>query len=119
MRDATRGGLATVLNEFAEASGVRIRLLEEALPVRPEVRGMCELLGLDPLYLANEGRLVAVVPGEARETALQTMRDHPAGREAMVVGEVEPGSPRVTLQTAFGGQRILDMLVGEQLPRIC
>ena len=119
MRDATRGGLATVLNEFAEASGVRIRLFEEALPVRPEVRGMCELLGLDPLYLANEGRLVAVVPGEARDAALQAMRDHPAGREAVVVGEVEAGSPRVTLQTAFGGQRILDMLVGEQLPRIC
>ena len=119
MRDATRGGLATVLNEFAEASGVRIRLFEEALPVRPEVRGMCELLGLDPLYLANEGRLVAVVPDEAREAALQAMRDHPAGREAVVVGEVETGSPRVTLQTAFGGQRILDMLVGEQLPRIC
>ncbi len=120
MRDATRGGLATVLNEFAEASAAMISMDEEALPIRPEVRGMCELLGLDPLYLANEGKLVAVVPADATDTLLAAMRSHPAGRHSAVIGQVESGQPgRVVLQTAFGGKRIVDMLVGEQLPRIC
>lgn len=120
LRDATRGGVATVLNEFAQASGTAMRIEERALPIREEVRGICEILGLDPLYLANEGRLVAVVPGGSAETVLSAMRAHPAGREAAIVGEVLQGPPgTVTLATGFGGERIVDMLVGEQLPRIC
>jgi len=120
LRDATRGGLATVLNEFAVASRVGIYLRESAIPIREVVRGACEILGLDPLYLANEGKLAAIVPGNAADAVLAAMRDHPAGREAAIVGEVtaEPvGS--VILSTAFGGDRVVDMLVGEQLPRIC
>jgi hydrogenase expression/formation protein HypE len=120
LRDATRGGLATVLNEFAAASGVGIRLREAAVPVNDTVRGACEILGLDPLYLANEGKLVAVVPGEAADAVLTAMRAHPAGREAAIVGEVTPTpAGSVILSTAFGGDRVVDMLVGEQLPRIC
>jgi len=120
LRDATRGGLATVLNEFADSSGVGIRLHEDALPVRPEVRGACEILGLDPLYMANEGKLVAVVPRCRAEATLAAMRRHPAGAEAAIVGEVlaEPAG-RVVLQTRYGSERVVDMLVGEQLPRIC
>lgn len=120
LRDATRGGLATVANEFAAASGVGIRLWEAALPVHEAVRGASEILGLDPLYLANEGKLVAVVPGSRAEALVAAMRAHPAGREAAIVGEVcaEPAG-RVILATAFGGERVVDMLAGEQLPRIC
>ncbi len=120
MRDATRGGLATVLNEFAQSSGVGIRLNEAAIPVRPEVNGVCELLGLDPLYLANEGKLVVVVPASQVEAVLAAMRSHPAGTDASLIGEVV-ASPRgvVMLQTTFGAGRIVDMLVGDQLPRIC
>ena len=120
MRDATRGGLATVLNEFAVASQVGIRVREAALPINEVVRGACEILGLDPLYLANEGKLAAVVPGKWAGAVLAAMRAHPAGREAAIVGEVtaEPAGS-VILSTAFGGDRIVDMLVGEQLPRIC
>lgn len=120
LRDATRGGVATVLNEFATASQVGIRLRESTLPVRPAVRGACEILGLDPLYLANEGKLVAVVPREATEAVLAAMRAHPAGVEAALIGEVvEAPRAAVLLDTVFGGQRVVDMLVGEQLPRIC
>jgi len=120
LRDATRGGLATVLNEFAAASRVCIRLREAAVPVNEVVRGACEILGLDPLYLANEGKLVAVVPGDAAEAVLAAMREHPAGREAAIVGEVTAApAGSVILSTAFGGDRVVDMLVGEQLPRIC
>lgn len=120
LRDATRGGLATVLNEFAVASNVGIYLREAAIPVNDVVRGACEILGLDPLYLANEGKLVAVVPGAAADAVLAAMRAHPAGREAAIVGEVTPEpSGSVILSTAFGGDRVVDMLVGEQLPRIC
>ena len=120
LRDATRGGVATVLNEFASASQVGIRLHERALAVKPAVRGACEILGLDPLYLANEGKLVAVVPREAAEAVLAAMRAHPAGADAAIVGEVvEAPRGRVLLDTLFGGQRVVDMLVGEQLPRIC
>lgn len=120
LRDATRGGLATVLNELAAASGVGIRIDEQSLPVRDDVRGMCEILGLDPLYLANEGKLVAVVPAAAAGAALEAMRRHPAGAASRVIGEVVPAPrPRVTLRTAFGSERVVDMLVGEQLPRIC
>ena len=120
IRDATRGGAATVLNELAEASAVAITIDEPATPIRPAVRGMCELLGLDPLYLANEGTLVAVVPAAERDAALAALRAHPFGRAAAVIGEVAAGpAGRVTMRTVLGGQRIVDMLVGEQLPRIC
>lgn len=120
LRDATRGGLATVLNEFAVSSKVGIRLQESALPLKAEVRGACELLGLDVLYMANEGKLVAVVPRETAPAVLAAMRAHPAGADAAIVGEVlaEPAG-HVVLNTAFGGERVVDMLVGEQLPRIC
>lgn len=120
LRDATRGGLATVLNEFAIASKVCMRLHERALPIRPEVRGACELLGLDVLYMANEGKLVAVVPRESAEVVLAAMQAHPAGGEAVIVGEVlaDPAG-HVVMNTLFGGERVVDMLVGEQLPRIC
>lgn len=120
LRDATRGGVATVLNETASASRVGIRLRESALPIAEPVRGACEILGLDPLYLANEGKLVAIVPRAAGDAVLAAMRAHPTGREAAIVGEVIDGpAGAVVLQTAFGGERMVDMLVGEQLPRIC
>ncbi len=120
LRDATRGGLATVLNEFASSSQVGIRIQEAAIPLRAEVRGMCEILGLDPLYLANEGKLVAIVPNERADPLLQAMRQHPAGKDSQIIGEVvATPAERVILETGFGGERIVDMLVGEQLPRIC
>jgi len=120
MRDATRGGVATVLNEFAVSSGVAIRIQENALPIREEVKGACEILGLDPLYLANEGKLVALVPAHAAQRVLAAMHAHPAGTRAAIIGEVvaQPAGI-VVLHTVFGGQRIVDMLTGEQLPRIC
>ena len=120
LRDPTRGGLATTLNEFAEASDVAIRIYEERIPVREEVQGACEILGLDPLYVANEGKLVAIVAAEIAEPMLQRMRKHPLGCDSCIIGEVEP-EPRgiVSMVTGFGGTRIVDMLVGEQLPRIC
>ncbi len=120
MRDATRGGIATVLNEFAQTSDCAIRIDENALPIRPAVRGMCEILGLDPLYLANEGKVIAIVPGEQAESVLSAMRACPEGEHSAVIGEVLAApAQRVVLSTGFGGERIVDMLVGEQLPRIC
>jgi hydrogenase expression/formation protein HypE len=120
MRDPTRGGLATTLNEFAASSGVGIILEEAAIPVRPEVRGACEVLGIDPMYVANEGKLVAVVPAEVANTVVAAMRSHPQGREAAIIGEVVAGNRGlVAMRTALGAQRIVDMPVGEQLPRIC
>jgi hydrogenase expression/formation protein HypE len=120
LRDATRGGLATVLNEFAVSSGVGIRIHERAVPMREAVRGACEILGLDPLYLANEGKLAAIVPPASAQVVLDAMRAHPAGRDAAIIGEVTEGSRnRVVLETHFGGDRIVDMLVGDPLPRIC
>jgi len=120
LRDATRGGVATVLNEFAEASGVGIEIDETALPLREAVKGFCEILGLDPVYLANEGKLVLVLPETQAEAALAAMRAHPAGRDATRIGRIVDGPPgRVVMNTMLGGQRIVDMLVGEQLPRIC
>jgi len=120
LRDATRGGLASVLNELAEASRVGIGIEEDLTPICPEVKGFCEILGLDPLYLANEGKIVAVVPGAEVEAALAAMQGHPFGAGACRIGEVRGGPPgRVTMKTCFGGERIVDMLVGEQLPRIC
>jgi hydrogenase expression/formation protein HypE len=120
MRDATRGGLATVLNEFALSSEVGIRLYEQALPVREEVQGICELLGLDFLYMANEGKLVTVVPNNQAEKVLAAMKSHPAGKDAVIIGEViDSPSGVVIMETIFGTDRIVDMLVGDQLPRIC
>jgi hydrogenase expression/formation protein HypE len=120
LRDATRGGIATVLNEFAGASRVGIQIRERAIPIRDPVRGACEILGLDPLYLANEGKLVAVIPAQHADQVVAAMRGHPAGADAAIIGEVtrEPAG-MVVMQTTFGGERIVDMLVGEQLPRIC
>lgn len=120
MRDPTRGGLATTLNEFACASRVGIEIHEEAIPVRPEVRGACEVLGIDPLFVANEGKLVAVVPGPVADAMVAAMRRHPVGRDAVVIGEVlADNQGMVTMRTSLGAQRIIDMPVGEQLPRIC
>ncbi|NIV35760.1 MAG: hydrogenase expression/formation protein HypE [Anaerolineae bacterium] len=120
LRDPTRGGLATALNELATRSQVGVEIDEEALPVREPVRAACELLGLDPLYVANEGKLVAIVAHEAADVALATLRSHCNGREAAIIGRVKESHPgRVVLQTALGARRLLDMLVGEQLPRIC
>jgi hydrogenase expression/formation protein HypE len=120
IRDATRGGLATVLNEAARASGVGIEISETATPLREEVKAFCEILGLDPLYLANEGKIVCVVPKEEEAAALGALRGHPLGRRAAIIGYVTHEPPgRVVMNTAFGGQRIVDMLVGDQLPRIC
>jgi len=120
MRDATRGGLATVLNEFTQSAGVGIRINEEVLPIQEEVAGLCELLGLDPLYLTNEGKLVVVVPRSRAEIVLQTMQNHPLGKESQIIGEAIAQPPGIVLlKTAFGTERILDMLSGDQLPRIC
>ncbi|MGK7923714.1 MAG: hydrogenase expression/formation protein HypE [Spirulina sp.] len=120
LRDATRGGLATVLNEFALSSEMGIRLSESSLPVREEVSGVCELLGLDPLYLANEGKLVAVVPATDADNVLAAMRSHPTGKNSQKIGEVIDSPPGVVImETIFGSDRIVDMLVGDQLPRIC
>ena len=119
-RDATRGGLASALNEIAEASGVSLTIDESVLPLRKEVKGVCEILGLDPLYLANEGTLVLFVPPDQAEAALAAMRDTAAGKGAVAIGTAGDGIPgRVDMKTVFGGSRIVDMLVGEQLPRIC
>jgi hydrogenase expression/formation protein HypE len=120
MRDPTRGGLAAALNELAQLSRVGFRLAEAAIPVRPEVAAACELLGLDPLHVANEGKLVAIVAPRSAEAVLAAMRAHPLGRDAALIGEVVADEQRfVELTTAFGGGRILDWLAGEQLPRIC
>jgi hydrogenase expression/formation protein HypE len=120
LKDPTRGGVATSLNEIALAAEVAIALDETAIPVRPEVRGACEILGLDPLTIANEGRLLACVAPEVADTALAALRGHPLGREAAIIGEVqrEPATI-VFLRTEIGGRRVLDMLVGDPLPRIC
>ena len=119
-RDATRGGVASVLNEIARSADVGIAIDETALPLRAEVKGVCEMLGLDPLYLANEGTLVAFVPPEQADAALEAMRAHPAGQGATRIGvATEAHAGTVVMNTVFGGRRIVDMLVGEQLPRIC
>jgi hydrogenase expression/formation protein HypE len=120
MRDPTRGGLSSALNEIAAASNVGVVLVEDRVPVRTDVRGACELLGLDPLYVANEGKLVAIVAREAAEAVLGTMRSHPLGNNAAIVGEVVAEHPRVvTERSRIGGERIVALLSGEQLPRIC
>jgi hydrogenase expression/formation protein HypE len=120
LRDPTRGGVATALNDIARRSGVGVVLDEAAIAVREPVRGVCELLGLDPLYVANEGVLLAVVPAADAPRVVAAMRAHPEGREARVVGDVvEDTAALVVLATAVGGRRIVEMLQGEQLPRIC
>lgn len=120
LRDPTRGGLGATLNEIAAQSGVEIELEEERLPIRPAVRGACELLGLDPLYLANEGKLLAVVPEDQAKAALQALRGHDYGAHAALVGRVRQAPrPRVILRTPLGTTRLVDWLSGEQLPRIC
>ena len=120
MRDPTRGGLAATLNEIAHQSDVGVRIAEGAIPVKPSVAAACELLGLDPLYVANEGKLVAVVAPEDAQILLATMREHPLGAEAAIIGEIVADQNRfVQMTTSFGGGRIVDWLSGEQLPRIC
>jgi hydrogenase expression/formation protein HypE len=120
LRDPTRGGVATTLNEIARQSGVGIRLFEETLPIREDVSGACELLGMDPLYVANEGKLLACVPADAVQAVLEAMLCHPLGRQACRIGEVVAGDTgRVFLRTRIGAHRLVDMLRGEQLPRIC
>jgi hydrogenase expression/formation protein HypE len=120
LRDPTRGGLGTTLNEIARAGGVGIRIVERDVPVPEIVASACSLLGLDPLYVANEGKLVAVVPAEDAERVLAAMRSHENGHDARVIGRCIDDHPRmVTAQTSLGGERVIDMPIGEQLPRIC
>lgn len=120
LRDPTRGGLAATLNEIAHQSGVGVELVESALPIRGEVKSACELLGLDPLYVANEGKLIAICPPEDAERLLAVMRAHPKGKDSAIVGQVLD-DPRcfVRMKTQLGGTRMVDWLAGEQLPRIC
>lgn len=120
LRDPTRGGLASALNELAAASGVGIEVEESAVPIRPAVAAACEMLGLDPFYVANEGKLIAVLPAEVADAVLEAMHAHPLGREAARIGRVVAEHPGIVIaRTGIGGSRIVDTLVGEQLPRIC
>ncbi len=120
LRDATRGGVATILNEIAKAADVGVVVCEDAIPVRDEVRGAAELLGIDPMYVACEGRMVVVVDGDCAEAALAALRKHPLGQHAAIIGQVVPEPAGIVqLKTAFGGTRIVDLLVGDPLPRIC
>jgi len=120
MRDPTRGGLSSALNEIAAQSSVGVELIESKIPVREEVRGACELLGLDPLYVANEGKLIAIVAPEVADLVLSAMRQHPLGKNSNIIGTVSGKQPgAVTMRTALGTTRIVDMLPGDQLPRIC
>jgi len=120
LRDPTRGGVSSTLNEIAEQSRVAIQLEESAIPIREEVRGACEMLGLDPLYVANEGKLIAIVAPEAADAVLGAMRSHPLGKKSEIIGTVFASeSPIVTIRTALGTSRCVDMLAGDQLPRIC
>jgi len=119
MRDPTRGGVGVTLNEIATAAKARFVLEEERLPVRESVRGVCEILGFDPLYLANEGKALLVVDASTAEDVLAVLREHPLGREAAIVGEVADGKPGVRMRTLAGGLRAVDYPVGDQLPRIC
>jgi hydrogenase expression/formation protein HypE len=120
MRDPTRGGVATSLNELARDTGLAISILEEQIPVRDEVRGACELLGLDPLHIANEGQFLAVIAGEYADAAMNALQQADGGTEARIIGEVrEQPASAVLVTTRYGGSRIVDMLVGDPLPRIC
>ena len=120
MRDPTRGGVGTVLNELARDSGCGVVLWEERIPIRDVVNGACEILGIDPLYVANEGKLLAVVAPEAADAALESLRGLEGGEDAQIIGEVREEPARmVVMHTRFGGTRMIDMLVGDPLPRIC
>jgi len=120
LRDPTRGGVATTLKEIARQSRAGIVLDETALPLKPAVKGVCAILGLDPLYVANEGKLLAIVAAEAANAVLERMKGHPLGRDAAIIGEVTGENPgRLELETVIGGRRAVEMLAGEQLPRIC
>jgi hydrogenase expression/formation protein HypE len=120
LRDPTRGGVATALNEIAKASSSGMLLSEPSIPLQESVRGACEILGLDPLYVANEGKLLAIVAPEMSEAVLARMRQHPLGTHAAVIGEVVAAHPgMVLMKTGIGGTRVLDVMFGEQLPRIC
>ncbi len=120
MRDPTRGGVAATLNEWAKASGAGIVIEEKSIPVRPEVRGACEILGIDPLYVANEGKLLAAVPADQAETVLNAMRNHPLGKNAVIIGRAAKEHPGIVgIRTMLGVERVLDMPLGELLPRIC
>jgi hydrogenase expression/formation protein HypE len=120
LRDPTRGGVGTALNEIAEKSEIGIEIIEDKIPLKDEVAGACELLGFDPLYLANEGKLLAFVSPERADAVLQAIQSDPCGKDAAVIGQVVDDSPgKVFLKTRIGGKRIVDMLAGEQLPRIC
>ena len=120
LRDPTRGGVGTALNEIAEKSGVGIKIVEESIPLKGAVAGACELLGFDPLYLANEGKLMAFVAPEHADAVLKVVKQNTYGKDAVIIGEVIEDHPgRVVMQTRIGGSRIVDMLAGEQLPRIC
>ena len=120
LRDPTRGGVASALNELAQAAGVGVVIQESAIPVREDVRGACEILGFDPLYVANEGKCLAIVDGDAADEALAVLRAHPLGKDAVRLGEVvEDPHHQVHLETTIGGRRVVDMMSGEQLPRIC
>ena len=119
LRDPTRGGVSSTLNEIAEQSRVGIELEETAVPIREGVRGACEMLGLDPLYVANEGKLIAIVGPEAADAVLTAMRNDPHGQEAQLIGTVVESSPLVTIRSALGTRRRVDLLAGDQLPRIC
>jgi len=120
LRDPTRGGVATTIKEIAQQSDITITLKEEAIPVNPAVRGVCAILGLDPLFVANEGKLLAFVTAEAADQVLAAMQKHPLGTQAAIIGQVEEGTAgRVRLKTSIGGTRAVEMLAGEQLPRIC
>jgi hydrogenase expression/formation protein HypE len=120
LRDPTRGGVASALNEIAASSNVGIKIYEDRIPLSEEVRGACEILGLDPLYVANEGKLIAFVPANDANAVLDVMREHPLGRESVIIGEVV-GDHRgtVIMKSRIGGNRVVDMISGEQLPRIC
>ena len=120
MRDPTRGGIASALNELAAASRVGVRLEERRIPVRPAVRGACEILGFDPVYVANEGKLIAVAAASDADRVVAAMRKHPLGAEAAVIGEIVSGHPgMVVMRSVAGGERVVSLLTGEQLPRIC
>lgn len=120
MRDPTRGGVSSTLNELAEASRVGVKIVQSAIPLRREVHAACEMLGLDPLYVANEGKLIAVIPDQDAERLLAVMRSHPLGRDAAIIGEVVDAHPGVVvMRSLIGGERVVTMLSGEQLPRIC
>jgi hydrogenase expression/formation protein HypE len=121
LRDPTRGGLATSLNEIAAQSKVSIELVETDIPIKQEVRSACEILGFDPMYIANEGKVIIILPDNQAQAAMDILQSHPLGSQAVIIGHViaTSSTPRVTMKTNIGGTRIVDILSGEMLPRIC